>query len=157
MAQDCGLSSEPAYLGALFHRIGWLAIHATIPTQSITINQIARDMTLTERADLEMRHLGFTHAHVGAKILSQWQLPETISDAIKSYLTPLEANASRLAGVVHCAVSLATQLENNIRPWHWGESVDSELSERLGLNWFAWQKKEKVIQQQRETADIITC
>ena len=146
---------EPTYISALMHGLGILSIHTVFPEIAKEIDNTCQDRTVSERIELELEKLGFHHGEVGADIATLWKLPNAIADAIRFYADPLDEKAPAIAGVVHCGVALAIDLEDNVRTDQWGVKIPEVLSQKLGLEWNMIRANEKILYQQKETAETI--
>jgi HD-like signal output (HDOD) protein len=146
---------ESAYIAALMHGLGILSIHSVFPEIAKEIDGICQDRTVTERSELELEKLGFHHGQVGAEIATRWKIPNAIADAIRFYADPLDINAPALAGLVHCGVALAIDIEDNVRTDQWGIKISETLRQKQGLDWQMIRANEKFLYQQKETAETI--
>ncbi|NJM32046.1 MAG: HDOD domain-containing protein [Limnobacter sp.] len=115
------------------HGLGILAIHGGYPEEAAEIDRGCVDQTPSDRALLEMNKFGFHHGDVGAEIAKRWQLPDTITSAIRFYPFPQRMAAPNLAGVVHCATALAIDLEDQVAFEDWTDQVSDSLLNRLNL------------------------
>jgi len=103
------LHCERLFLTGLLHDIGSLVMYFKIPDKSQEV-LLAADYDRRLIGGLEQEILGFTHADVGAELIKSWGLPESLYEAIGSYLNPevslvykldtyLLSLASRLTGL----------------------------------------------------------
>ncbi len=103
---------DAAFTAGLLHDLGWLIIAANRPQVYQSCAEAERaGLTTAERADLERRHLGATHAEFGAYLLGLWGLPDRIVEAVAYHHDPLH-HAGTAAGcdgallAVHAANAL---------------------------------------------------
>ncbi|MFT3736926.1 MAG: HDOD domain-containing protein [Rhodocyclaceae bacterium] len=94
-----GVNIEFAYTAGLMHRVGQLVLHLAYPAAS---KQLTREKAPSGVDQLKVeRSLTETdHCEVGAELAARWNFPAEIQEALRSYVTPVESNASLLAAVV---------------------------------------------------------
>ena len=81
-------NTEEVFAGGLLHDIGLLILEKSFPQQFGEVwNRAEREGRLI---DLEVSFWGTNHAHVGQFLLEQWQLPETICNAVGQHHTLFE-------------------------------------------------------------------
>lgn len=105
------IDNERFFIAGLLHCIGKLVLFTEYPEQSALIlsfkEQGADAMTAKEK-----EIFGFTHAELGAALLQQWRLPESIWRMISSHLQPLQAeHAVEDACILHVAACIADRIE----------------------------------------------
>ncbi len=108
IARHCHvLHTERLYVVGLLHDIGSLLLYSKHPEESEKIiRQSSGDEELHYR--LEKESLGFTHADIGAELLKQWGLPDTLTDTIRYHHEPCNNEAVALdACIIHLANSLS--------------------------------------------------
>jgi HD-like signal output (HDOD) protein len=102
------LHSDRLFLTGLLHNIGALIFYHKLPDKALEVLQAANhDRRLIP--GLERKHIGFTHAELGAELIKSWGLPESISEAIGCYLTPENSQEHKLDSYLLC---LASRLVN---------------------------------------------
>ena len=105
------LDHERFFIAGLLHSVGKLVFFIEYPQESASIlslkEQGADEMTIKEKETF-----GFTHAELGAELLQQWKLPETIWRIIENHLEPFRASeAMEDACILHLAASIADRIE----------------------------------------------
>ncbi|WP_031433102.1 HDOD domain-containing protein [Methylomarinum vadi] len=105
------LDHERFFIAGLLHSIGKLVFFTEYPQQSALIlslkEQGADAMTAKEKETF-----GFTHTDLGAELLKQWKLPETIWRMVGSQLDPLHAEEGvEDACILHVAAVIADRIE----------------------------------------------
>ena len=78
------LAREEAFVTGLLSRIGQLVLVAGIPDGYERVLQAAEDRSFDILA-LERKIIGTTHAELGARLLREWLLPESIWRTIEQY------------------------------------------------------------------------
>ena len=105
------LDSEHFFLSGLLHGIGKLLMFAEYPEKSAQILSL-KDQGQEAMTMQEKQVFGFTHAQVGAELLKQWQLPETIWSLIENQLQPLTAPKQvDEACILNSAIKIADRIE----------------------------------------------
>lgn len=101
------LHPERLFVAGLLHDLGTLVINRRYP-------EIAEETIRAARGDehllcaLERQELGFDHAELGALMLSNWQLPPTIVDAVAHHHAPRGALQAPIdAAILHIADTIA--------------------------------------------------
>jgi len=107
------LHTEPFFVSGLLHDIGQLIILNKLPEMSRETQMRANDGAIALN-EIEQEVIGFDHARVGAELLRDWRLPETIIDSTEYHHEPSKAELSPLgASIVHIASELARDVEMN--------------------------------------------
>ena len=98
---------EEAFTAALLAGIGQLALAQGVTSE---YDKVVEAVTSgSDCIESEREHLGLDHVEFGAQLLSEWNLPEVLVDAVKYQLEPASANerATPLAAAVQVARQLA--------------------------------------------------
>jgi HD-like signal output (HDOD) protein/CheY-like chemotaxis protein len=86
----CGaIERDAAFTAGLLHDLGWLIVAANRPVAYQAIAKAPRDLPAAERADIERRCAGATHAEFAAYLLGLWGLPDKIVEAVAYHHAPL--------------------------------------------------------------------
>lgn len=133
IARFVDVNPEEAYTAALMHGLGILAIHRVLPDIAQKIEQHCENTAPQARARSEMNHLGFTSCQVGQSIAVAWKLPDNICTAILCHAFPYRNTSSALAAVVHVALVLANDLENQVPLDQWATLLVDEVLQRVGF------------------------
>ncbi len=130
------LRPERLFVGAVVHDIGTLVLNHRYPEfAEELITEAYGDETVLYY--LERQELGFDHAQLGALMLDNWHLPQSLVDAVCWHHEPRFARHSPVeAAIVHMADNLAnasgtgsfSELQGAPRAW------DASLLTVLGLN-----------------------
>lgn len=142
LARKVRVDPETSYTAALMHGLGVLSIHAVFPELALSIDEVCKDQSASDRATVEHDKLGFHHGEVGAEIAARWKLPDTICSTIRYYVNPLEAGAPKTAAVVHAAINLAIDIEDGVPVDEWGKRLQPEIDQMLAIDWDAIRYKE---------------
>ena len=134
IAQESGLrKQEQLFVAGLLHDIGKLVMYLAAPERSREVLERLQDPEL-EPATLEMQVFGFDHAELGAELLRQWRLPESLILPVRWHHAPAEApDFRREAAVLHLAEAIANTVApplsaDDDRP------IDLQVWETLGLD-----------------------
>jgi putative nucleotidyltransferase with HDIG domain len=116
-----GEQRDDAFAAALLHDVGLLALAAEDGDylESVLAQAAASGRPLVE---IEQEERGVTHADLGAHLLAQWGLPDTIVEAVAYHHHPEALHHPRLDAVA--AVAIACGLVNG--------SVDAAYVESIG-------------------------
>ena len=125
--------AEQAFAAGIMHDIGKLILAEKMPEQYEAIIAESK-ATNTELHKIERKHLGATHAEVGAYLLALWGLPVPLIEAIASHHAPCRCGTGTLclAGVVHIADAL--QHSQGLHPELTPNPVDAEYLKLTGLD-----------------------
>jgi HD-like signal output (HDOD) protein len=118
--------ADGAVAAALVHDVGILVLAARTPDYLASVLAQAEDEG-RPLFEVEQEARGFTHADVGAHLLSLWGLPEPIVEAVAQHHRPCTKNQPGMTPVtaVHVACALADGS---------GEHLDADHLERAGLS-----------------------
>jgi putative nucleotidyltransferase with HDIG domain len=123
---------EYFYLLGLLHDVGRLIMYMEIPELAIqTVEHSKTNNILLHQAEIAL--LGYDHAVVGAELLSSWNLPESMHDALRYHHRPsLSLNYCLDTTLVHVADLIVNALNHGCI----SEGVVPQLDEQ------AWDKLE---------------
>lgn len=101
------LHSERLFVMGMLHDIGRLVIYLTLAEQSRDILLITGgDDWLLPEAEEDV--LGFTHMEVGAELLNNWKLSESLKTVVGTHHAPHRAGDYRFeASLLNCAITLS--------------------------------------------------
>lgn len=100
------------YLAGMLHDIGKLVIYREIPGQMETVLAQFSQNSHETLLQLEEKLMGFNHAQIGAILLHEWKLPNSLVDAVKYHHIPDNAAENpRGAAVVHIADFLLYEMK----------------------------------------------
>lgn len=110
-AKRCNvLHPERLFVAGLLHDIGSLVIYNQAPEDAkvLVISAIGDEDILYKS---ELKTFGFSHAGIGHRLLDSWNLPHTLTEAIRCHHCPSEADGASLeSALVHIAEAYANQL-----------------------------------------------
>lgn len=107
IAQSTGEDADLAFSLGLLHNVGIFAVEEWIRQESPGLAFAHRGWP-REYTSAEVTFLGFTHAEVGAALLSLWQFPRAASEPIRHQYVPLRYGPhARLTCLLHAAKWLA--------------------------------------------------
>ncbi len=115
LSKHCNiLHGERLFVAGMLHDIGKLVLYFKEPelSQQVLIAAADSDGQLFHS---EKEIIGFTHADVGAALISAWKLSDTLKDVVAYHHTPLKAKNHRMeASIVHLANCIVNALEPDI-------------------------------------------
>lgn len=120
-----------AYLGGLLHEIGAVALHLLWPSACGRALVASREHGEPVAA-IQRRRWGIDYAEVGGEVACRWNLPDSISEAIRHHRAPLVAPPEhrRLAQLVHLSAAICHLIEA-------GQELESEAGRILSGAWEA--------------------
>jgi len=100
------LDSERLFVTGLLHDIGHLMMRRSLPELVIQAENLAEQQSIT-LSQAEKQVIGFDYAVVGAQLLKNWHLPDSLSDSIKYQLKPSRVEEYQLeTAILNIAVTL---------------------------------------------------
>lgn len=99
---------EEAFLAGLLHDSGRLVMDKFLPNEFDQILSIALERAIP-LLDAEREVLGYTHVEVGELLGAEWNLPESIREAIRRHHDEVSYDACPLGAIVYAANVLAHQ------------------------------------------------
>lgn len=125
--------AEWAFMAGLLHDIGLLAIATGLPEEfGLILSQVSDDAGLVEQ---ERSRLGFTHFELGAEMVSRWNCPTPVQEAVRFCQgSTLEfARPLALGAVVKSATVIAGSQNISIVDSFQNEDVTSQVWEALEI------------------------
>jgi putative nucleotidyltransferase with HDIG domain len=101
-----GADPDFAFIAALLHDVGKIVLHEFFENEQERMHVMIEFEHCTP-IQAEERVLGIDHAQIGFRILSLWQFPEDILEAISIHHKPGRSADSPLANIVRLANSMA--------------------------------------------------
>lgn len=105
--QKAGLSVERFFVAGLLHDIGKLVLLLLEPEAEGSAISFAMENKLPLH-EVEREILGFDHAMVSGALLSKWNFPESLTNAVRYHHTPQNALPVMEPAIIHVAESMAT-------------------------------------------------
>ena len=110
-----------AKLLALLHDIGCLVLAALGPRYAaISAALLAQGLYQVE---VERRLCGSTHAEIGAELLTSWQFPQDMAEAVRNHHSPSKSS-STLASLLYCGECWTDTGEDVYSPIEHADSMD---------------------------------
>jgi HD-like signal output (HDOD) protein len=94
--------TEEMFVSGLLHDLGRLILYVYFPQEASHIlgcSRLRPNLLYQEETD----HLGCTHAQIGERLMSQWNLPHILRNNVACHHSPLRAQQPMLATIVHLA------------------------------------------------------
>ncbi len=108
------LHSERLFLAGLLHDIGSLVLYLKFPRESAEILRMS-DHHRELIPVLQQKFIGFDYTEVGSVLIQNWQLPDSLFEAIACQLQPERALAHKLdAALLALAVYLINAQESGV-------------------------------------------
>ncbi len=128
------LDSERLFVTGLLHNIGHLMMRQSIPE----LIQQAEEQALIQNIPLyesEQQLIGFDFSTVGAELLNKWNLPESLTEAVKFQLKPAKAENNHLEiAILHIAAELAHSFDQDILIEQTMSKVDPHALDITNIN-----------------------
>ena len=121
-----------AFIAALLHDVGKLALAAELPAEYASIlAKVSGEQPITT---LEREKFGTTHAEVGAYLMGLWGLPERIVAAIAFHHSPTQSKSREFTPltVTHVADALVRRGDPSDK-FNMGSEIDEPYLTELGL------------------------
>ncbi|MDH5484816.1 MAG: HDOD domain-containing protein [Gammaproteobacteria bacterium] len=110
LAYHCDdLDTERPFIAGLLHKIGHLVMYQKMPEASLSAVALAAQQNI----DLYMAErevLGFDYAQVGAELMREWTLPESLRGITEFHVEPEKAVEYKLETAI---IHMATAITNN--------------------------------------------
>ncbi|MGB8168483.1 MAG: HDOD domain-containing protein [Chthoniobacteraceae bacterium] len=120
------------FTAALVHDIGKLVLNTTLdPCKQAAVQALIA--TGEHRLSAERNVIGCDHAEVGAALLTRWNLPENIVEAVAHHHAPPLQPAPALSAIVHLANGIAHEAGSAPGWDSFAIPMVSEVPEALGL------------------------
>jgi len=135
LARQLKFRSPPtAFTAALLHDVGKLVLGTNLGVDVEPIKQLAKDEEITF-PEAETRILGINHAEVGAELLASWNLPESLTEAIRWHLDPNGSpdDDKQLVDLLHAANAIAMLHDTGLGVDGYNYDVCRDTQTRLGI------------------------
>lgn len=107
------LNSERLFVSGLLRDIGHLMMYQSIPELMQQVTEVSQQND-TPLHQAEQKLLDFDFSQVGSTLLANWQLPDSLTEAIKYQLQPTRSENFRLeTAILHIAGVLTSQFKHN--------------------------------------------
>lgn len=132
LANQCGADHNEAYTVGLLHNVGVVAMNSWMmrfrPEVTFDYHSFPREWTAGERNELE-----FTHAEVGATLLSHWDFPESIAMPVRWQYAPRATAAYlQMTTVLYAARWVRSQIcDGELAP---AKAPDDSLLSPIGIS-----------------------
>ncbi|MCF7935965.1 MAG: HDOD domain-containing protein [Synergistales bacterium] len=124
---------ERMFVGGLLHDVGRLVLLRRAPKQMLSVIREARGSGRPMQ-EIELDRFGYSHAQVGAALLREWKIPDTLVELVRRHHSPLRSTAPEQTGLVTAADTLAIALQIGTSGSLNVPSLPPEEWERAGLS-----------------------
>ena len=134
LATLCRLEQpERLFVAGLLSDLGHLILYQSIPDETLNADRLARKQA-RPLAEVEREILGLDYARVGATLMRQWRLPESLIEATEYHPEPQRSQRDPLAtAVVHVADRMRRARSNQEELEEQAHHPETQSLERLGL------------------------
>ena len=124
--------SDNMFVAGLLHEIGHLVLYAKFPLQALAARQLADTQgRLIHEAELQV--LGYHYGDVGAMLMANWNLPQSLQTLARNHPDPVGANERQVeTALMHVAHACAHSRAWSDTPTG-DEPVDADIREMTGL------------------------
>lgn len=129
------LDSERLFVTGLLHDIGHLMMRQSIPdlTQQAELNAQEKNISLS-RSEIDL--IGFDYTSVGAQLLKNWNLPDSLTNSIKYQLEPARAEDFHLeTAILNIAGVMTHSFSKQIPEQELLSLMDSEAVNITAINY----------------------
>ncbi len=128
------LDSERLFVEGLLHDIGHMVLYDRLPELTGAALRRARETGRT-LFQVEREVLGFDYAQVGAMLMREWQLPQSLQDSVHYHPEPAKAQAYPLeTSLLHVASQFTVAVSSGLDAEQWSASVDAFAWRTTGLS-----------------------
>ena len=108
LGRVCGVpGAERLFVAGLLSDLGHLILYQSIPREALHAERLAQERS-RPLVEVEREVLGLDYARVGATLMRQWRLPETLIETTEYHPEPLRAQRDPLGtSAVHVADQMA--------------------------------------------------
>lgn len=134
IAVDLGYGkSGEAFTAGLLHDLGISAIQRYFTKEFVEItNLVEREELSYDSA--EKGTIGLTHSEIGEFLIKNWNLPDSLSDAVKYHHSPSDAPIDKvLPSIIHLADYMTQKYQQGEFEWDENMKFDNGIIQNLGL------------------------
>ncbi len=132
LAKHARIDAEIAFTCGMMHSIGELLIHIGESEKAAKIDKLVAHGG--SRVELQDSMFGYNYADVGLELAHRWKFPETIQEAIRAQVKPLEGEFCPYAALIFIAVYINESDEKSIGPEDQMAHFPMELAKKLNLD-----------------------
>jgi putative nucleotidyltransferase with HDIG domain len=116
---------ESAYMAGLLHDVGKIILNFHVQQRSLLFDQFFMSNPGKSIQDAERHIMGFDHAVIAGILCDNWNLPKSISFAIRHHHQPSRANDHQLSHIVHLADYYTGKVGMAVTGKAGGQTLDS--------------------------------
>jgi HD-like signal output (HDOD) protein len=124
-----GLDSQRSFVSGLLHNMGHLVMYQIIPDETYSALQLSKEKNI-ELYKAEREILGFDFGQIGAELMREWYLPESLEEILEFQTEPDKADKFKLETAI---IHIASLMTRNAQE---GLTVSSET---LPINPLCWE------------------
>jgi putative nucleotidyltransferase with HDIG domain len=133
LAKHLHVNSDTAYIAGLLHDIGTLVLVTQYPHQYESTLAYRHEHNISQ-LEAERKVLGIDHAEIGSALVTLWNFPDVMKNAISGHHTPEKPGLGMMATIVHVANAIANALGVSSTPDSQPAEVSAQSWESLSLD-----------------------
>jgi putative nucleotidyltransferase with HDIG domain len=128
-----GADSEYVFISALLHDVGKIVLYEYLEKENRNVRELIERQRMTP-VEAEKQAIGIDHAEIGFRILSFWQFPDEILEAVSLHHQPVRLTDSRLSQIVRLANGVAKVMGYGIDLDGLEQARLEKIAQECGIN-----------------------
>ena len=125
--------SEDAFIVGLIHDVGKLILDSHIQQRKVQFDRLIEgDPQSVHKAEKQV--LGFDHAEIAGEICRSWNIPKSMTVAVKNHHYPSRSQGNEMGYFVNAADMIASGSGFGTGPDGEGQEIESKIKELLNLS-----------------------
>ncbi|WP_198265778.1 HDOD domain-containing protein [sulfur-oxidizing endosymbiont of Gigantopelta aegis] len=100
------LDTQRSFVGGLLHNLGHLIMYQKIPEEALRAAELATEKNISLPIS-EREILSFDYAQLGAELMREWKLPESLQEITEFHIEPEKSDRFKIeTAIVHIASAI---------------------------------------------------
>lgn len=100
------LDTQRSFVGGLLHNLGHLIMYQKIPEEALRAAELATEKNISLHIS-EREILSFDYAQLGAELMREWKLPDSLQEITEFHIEPEKADRFKIeTAIVHIASAI---------------------------------------------------